>query len=138
MTAKEYLHSVRRELSEIKIKKGLLAQLRSRHSPGTIRYDKDRVQSTARNIQEDLAIDIVDQEREIEKSIKMLDMKRLDAYKLIDSLEDSKERQVLMLYFLFDQCYSIPEVAEKMGYSESHAYKVYRQAVAKIGQDDSK
>lgn len=134
MTAKEFLHAVRSELMEIKIKRGLLEQLRSRQLPGGIRYDKERVQSALGNVQEDLAIDIVDREREIERSIEMLNLKRAEAYKLIDSLEDSKERQVLMMYFLFEECYKISEVGKQIGYSTSHVYRVYREGLDKIEQ----
>ena len=63
------------------------------------------------------------------------------AMDMIDALEDSRERQVLTLFFLNPTVNLMEDVADLMHYSIQHIYRIYKSAIANcssIVNDESK
>lgn len=53
----------------------------------------------------------------------------------IDSLEDPRYCEVLEAYFV--DCKSIGDIAEDMGYTETHIYNLYREAITELTLSNS-
>lgn len=125
MTVKQYLYSVRDEQKEIEELDDRIRELRMSLLPGAIRYDKDKVQSSPEDALSRRTAEVVDYEQELADRMRMLTLKRQKAQEMIDTLEDSRERQALGLYFLSIGRPSMTKVAEKMGYTQRQTFRFY-------------
>lgn len=134
MTTKQFLYSVRDEQQEIRELNMRVYQLGMSLIPGAVRYDRDKVQTSLMDTNGDKMAELVDYEELLHKKLKRLYDKRQMAQALIDTLEDSRERQVLDLYFLDDSRPRMSDVADMMGYSRARVYAIYRDAFLHLPQ----
>ena len=71
---------------------------------------------------------------ELEERIKRLTEKgqvlRAEILEELDTLDDPKEVEVLELFFI--DCLEIPEIADVVGFTERHIYRLYSQGVTKL------
>lgn len=73
---------------------------------------------------------VIDLEGEILEQInEMLDIQK-EAYKIINALQDDTERLILQYYYI-DRL-EMDEIAAKIGYCPRQAYRIKKQALAKI------
>ena len=100
MTAKQFLYSVRDEQKEIEEIGDRIYELEMSLLPGAMRYDVDRVQVSPTDTTTDRMAEISDYMSELKRKQSALTDKRLKAQRLINHLTDSRERQVLDIYFL--------------------------------------
>ena len=90
--------------------------------PGAVRYDKDKVRSSAQNPMEELFAKIDEYERELAE----LNEERAKAILLVDDalqqMKDCKEQRVLMEYYIGR--IAISDIAAGMGITVRHWYIV--------------
>lgn len=134
---KQQLWRIRRELISAKIMREELNQLKAGLLPGAICYDADRVQTSPEDRQAEILAQAVDLEREICKKLWDLAEDYTRAYREIEALGDIRERQVLHLYFLNANGYSMEEVAAFMRYSQRQTYRIYQRGVQNVSRISS-
>lgn len=127
MGVKEFLRSVRRERLEIERMAERIQEKESALLPAAIRYDIDRVQSTPSDPMFEVVADIERYKKTLLKRYRRLIQRKEKAARMIDTLEDSRHRQVLQLYIL--DGLSMVGAADKMGYTDRAAYMFYAEAL---------
>lgn len=136
MTIKQYLRSIRNEQRELWILQEKREQLYYSLLPSGIRYDKDNVQVTSENAFPDKVIKMAELSNKIDKSIQHLTLRKAEAIDMINKLDNSNYRQVLMLYYIPDdknkRMMSWIDVAEKLGYSEDWIKHIHGYALKEL------
>lgn len=136
MTTKQYLRSIRNEQRELWILQEKREQLYYSLLPGGVRYDKDNIQITSENAFPDKVIKMAELSNKIDKSIQHLTLRKAEAIEMINKLENSNYRQVLLLYYIPDdknkKMMSWLDVAEKLGYSEDWVKHVHGYALKEL------
>lgn len=132
MDVKQYLFNIRNEYKEIGILQERIASLTLSLLPSGIRYDLDKVQTSPSDPMTERMIVIADYQSQLESQIDGLLVRHVEAQKLINTLEDSRERQILGLYFLNMPPKSMLEVAEIVGYSGRQTYRLFSSGLEKL------
>lgn len=138
---KRFLYAVRDEQKEIAELEERIADLRASLLPSAIRYDKDSVQTSVSDTITDKMIKIAEYDALLDRKLARLYARRAKAQKLIDTLTDSLERQVLSIYFLSDGRPTMEQVAGKLSYSFPHTYRMYKSGIEHLRsklKDDKK
>jgi len=117
MNIKSFLRACRDEQGEINILLRKREQLYSSLLPAGIRYDGDRVQTTPEDRMLERMPEIAELDKKISQQIRKLARRKAKAMGMINKLQDSKQRQVLTLYYLDNRRLSWEKVAAEMGYS---------------------
>ena len=136
MTAKTFLREVRHEQTEVARLESKLEYLKKSTLPGGIRYDKDSVQSSP----EDHMLETVTRyskdmdkyRRQLERHLRTIAPKRSRAIAMIARLDDPVQRQVLELFFLDSRRLTMEQVAEQMGKSVRHTFRIYKDALKNL------
>lgn len=99
--------------------------------PIAIRYDQDRVQTTPEDKVATLAAAVAD----LDVQLQELRMRKADLVSevadAIDKLDDDREKTILTAYYVGR--ISMEGIADKIGYSLSHCYRLRRQGVQHLG-----
>ena len=133
MKAKEYLKSIRNEQKELINLKAQKDSVYFSLLPSGIRYDRDRIQISPEDIFPDKVIRMTELTKEIDSHINYLERNKTKALRMIRKIENSKHRQVLILYYLTLNMDGLPmswiDVAELMGYSEDRVKHIHGDAL---------
>lgn len=129
MNVKSFLYSVRDEQKEIAELENRIAEAEASLLPAAIRYDRDKVQTSPSDQMTETMVKVAEYVDEMEKHKAKLADRRLKAQKMINMLENSRERQVLDLYFLSSNRLSMCQVGNLMNFSERWIYQIYEQAL---------
>ena len=140
MNVKRFLYAVRDEQREIAELEERIADLRASLLPSAIRYDKDSVQTSVSDTITDKMIKIAEYDALLDRKLARLYARRAKAQKLIDTLTDSLERQVLSIYFLSNSRPTMEQVAGKLNYSVQHTFRIYASGLEHLqkNKDESK
>lgn len=139
LSTKDFLKQVRKEMLEIKIKSDELEQVRMGLLPKALSYKSDKVQSSHNaDVVGDGVAKTDSIEQSIKQSIEQLKERYADAYEMIESLNDSTQRQVMHLYFLSNNIYTINQIADMMGYTERQIYRIYGDAMRKLDDNNNR
>ena len=126
--AQDYLLSL--QLLDERIDSKLSECTRLRHLSERVAASFDAVYSSGRNTRspvEDSVVKIVELEREIDADIdKLVDNKR-EAYRLLNQLDDHRERLVLELRYLRQQEW--PKIMLQMHVAEAQIYRIHRSSL---------
>lgn len=133
MSVKSLLKEVRKEMIEIKIKQDELEQMKMGLLPKAVTYkeNKENVSQKTDTIGKTLA-DVDSLEGYIADSIDKLKERYQKAYILVESLQDTVQRQVLHLYFLSKDAYTLEQIAEYLDYSDRQIYRIYKEAMENL------
>lgn len=101
-----------------------------------IRYDQDKVQTSPKDAVAEVMGDLVGLLKKQDKLRIAMTRAVADVAGLIDRVDD--KNLSLVMHYRYVACLSWRGVADKMGYSESHLFKLHDAAIKKILQDDSK
>lgn len=130
---KEFLYSIRNEAFEIKELKLRIEDLENQAAGlKGISYDGVRVQTSPQDSMSSKIVEIMNYEEQLSSKIKELNLRRQEAQRMIDTLTDTRERQVLDLYFLSDSRMSMNAVARAISYSERETYLIYQLALSHL------
>lgn len=136
MDAKQYLFNIRNEWKEIGILQDRIAAMSESLLPAGIRYDKDKVQTSPSDPMAGRMVEIADCQAQLEERITGLLARHKQAQSLIDTLEDSRERQVLGLYFLGTPPRTMNETAHEIGYSQQHTYRLFESGISNLRKNE--
>lgn len=130
---KAFLYSIRNEAFEIKELKLRIEDLENQATGlKGISYDGVRVQTSPQDSMSSKIVEIMNYEEQLSSKIKELNLRRQEAQRMIDTLTDTRERQVLDLYFLSDSRMSMNAVARAISYSERETYLIYQLALSHL------
>ena len=134
--AKDFLYSIRNEIFEIRELKLRIEELETQAAGlKAIVYDKPKVQTSPGDLMA-CKIAALDEYRDVlADKITDLNHRRQLAQNMIDRLADTRERQVLDLYFLSDRRMSMAAVAHAINYSERETYLIYQLALSHLCSD---
>ena len=133
MGAKEFLYSVRGEALEIKEIQDRIATLENQAAGlKAISYDGPKVQTSSQDTMTERIATIEGYREQLIRKVRDLNFRRQRAQEMIDTLADSRERQVLDLYFLSDTRMSMSAVARYISYSERETYLIYQLALSHL------
>lgn len=130
MNVKDFLYSVRNEACEIKELKMRIEDLENQATGlRGISYDSDRVQTSPQDSMSSKIVELVNYKDQLSSKINDLNLRRQKAQAIIDTLPETRERQVLDLYFLSEDKLRMYEVAQIMNYSQQQTYEYYRRGL---------
>lgn len=129
MTAKQFLYSIRDERGEIDEIKNRIYELEMSLLPGAIRYDSVKVDTSPTDKTTERLAEIADYKAELEGKLTSLTKRLRKAQKLIDTLDNSIQRQILNMYFLEMRRARMDDIASIIGYSTRQVYRAYTEAL---------
>jgi DNA-directed RNA polymerase specialized sigma subunit len=132
MTVKQFLYSVRDEQKEIEELTDRIYEMRMSLLPAGIRYDTDKVQTSPEDKLSECEAKIADYSMLLGQKKEALIQRRHRAQEMIDLLEDSRERQVLDIYFLSVKRLSMEDVSALIGYSRKQTFRIYKSALQNL------
>lgn len=133
MTVKTFFRQCRREIAEYRHMQERLDWLRSSLMPEAIRYKQVDVQTSGGGDRmAEVMPEILELERELQRRLHELITHQLQAYLMIGMIPDTKQRQVMMLYYLDNRILTWQQVAKEMGYTESAVYSIHKKALHDI------
>ena len=105
-------------------------ELQSCLLPSAIRYDTDPVQVSPEDHVSEIAAAVLDIERELWRLRARKAELVLEIGRAIDQLEDDREKTILTAYYVG----RVPmhEIAERIGYSLQHTYRLRKAGVAHL------
>ena len=95
-----------------------------------VRYDGDTSHNRYNNTTETALCLLADYETEADRLFAELVTVRKDTQRLIDSLSDTAQREVLTRRYIFRQKWE--EIAEEMNYSRQHVTRIHGRALQKM------
>lgn len=137
MTVKQFLYSVRDEQKEIEELTERIYEMHMSLLPSGIRYDTDKVQTSPTDTLTEYETKIADYSMMLDKKKDLLIKRREKAQGMISQLPDSRERQVLDIYFLSVKRPSMRDVAAMLNYSQRQTYRFYVSALEHLEKNMS-
>lgn len=138
---KEFFRQIRREQGEINHLGRMIKQEELLLLPKAIVYDKDKVQVSPEDKFTEVCARISDMQEEFGRSLAKLKTKQMEAEKMIRSLEDPDEREVLRWYYLTTEngrLLTWQEVAVHMNYYKRHVIRIHGNALIHLEKHGTK
>lgn len=132
MTVREELYSVRASQAEINILQERIEEARYSLYPHAIACDGDKVQTSPTDRMSEVEAKIDEYIRMMQAKLRPLIERKIRAERMIDKLEDSRQRQALSLYFLSSKRMSMEDVGKQMGYAQSRTYDFWRAGLEEL------
>lgn len=130
--AERYFQKLKELEEETKEQRLELEALRYRASgAGAIRYDKEKVMTSAENHMEDAVADIIRVEKMHEATIKTYEDKKAEAYNIIKQIPNINQRTVLIWIYIQNE--TIRSTAKKMFKAERSIYTLRKEAFNSFG-----
>lgn len=134
---KEWFRQVRKERYEIEHLKELIKSAEMGLLPSGIRYDRDRVQTSPSDTMSTVLSKAMDMENELKKSLANLQERHIEVEKLIQTLKNSDEREVLRYYYL-DTINGRPltweQVAIRVNFQVRQVHRIHERAMAALAE----
>lgn len=130
MRTKDYLYSIKYESKELDRMNDRIVEAELTLLPSAIRYDADKVQTTPDDPMLRMIAEVDSLKGDLAVRVERLTKRRRKAYDMIDTLEDSRHRQVLQEFFLGSWRTTMEDVAVSMSYSVREVYNLYSQAIS--------
>lgn len=126
--ATSYLIGIRSIEKRLHTKRLELEALRYKASgAGTIRYDKEQVQTSPGDYLAEAMADIIEIEKQIEKEERNVEKKKGKAYSIVRKIESPDQRIIIEWYYL--NGLSMIDTAERLNMSERSAYYLREDAL---------
>lgn len=138
MTAEEYLNALRTRSRELRALRAEINALEYAASgQGAIRYDKDKVQTSASNQMEKFAIEAYEKEEAYKQKVQQYEEERFRAYEIIKKIKDKDERVLLEWYYI--NVSTVKKIMDELAISERKFYNIRLSAIESFGRlrDDS-
>ena len=134
---KEWFGEIRKEQYEIEHLRLMIESAETGLLPSGICYDKDKVQTIPQDTMSKVLAKAVDMQNELEECVTMLQERRIEAERRIQTLENSEEREVMRYYYL-DNNHGKPltweQVGELMNYNRRHVLRLHGRALFNLMQ----
>lgn len=133
--AKMFLKDIRNETIELREMQERHAWLWGEILPKGMKIKEIQVQTSIEQDKlGDNRAEAIDLEKTIEDKMQKLVKKHIKAERLINQLDDSRQRLVLELYYLSIDRKTWSDVGKAMGYAESRIYDIHRSALAEMNK----
>lgn len=132
MSVKGELYRIRNTQKEINELKQRIDEEYYSLLPQAIRYDLDKVQTSPQDRMPDVMGQIDEHTRIMYDRLSHLLVRKQWAEHLINKLEDTRQRQVLDLYFLSVERMTMKKIADKMRYSEQQTFRYYSEGLKNL------
>lgn len=135
MDAKTFFRNIRLERREIRI---LTEQIYAKEMdllPSGIRYDKDQIQTSIEDHMTEKLAELGDYERKREKLLKSLIKRQTQAIDIVARIPDTKQRQVMEIYYFDNSNPTWDDISGEMGYERRYILKVHGDALAWINNN---
>jgi len=132
MSVKGELYRIRNTQKEINELKQRIDEEYYSLLPQAIRYDLDKVQTSPQDRMPDVMGRIDEHTRIMCDRLSHLLVRKQWAEHLINKLEDTRQRQVLDLYFLSVERMTMKKIADKMRYSEQQTFRYYSEGLKNL------
>ena len=96
--------------------------------PSGMRYDKVDVQTSVEDTMTEKMAELGDFENKRKKLVQNLQKRQAQAIEIISQIPDTKQRQVMEIYYLDVNNPTWEDVAEEMGYERRYILKVHGRA----------
>lgn len=145
MTPRELLNTCRKEMLEIIILAERREALEAGLLPRAIRLTWDRIKTHPEDHVSEVMAKVADLDDEIVKKMAPMMERQLEAQRLIETLDESRKRQALTLYYLTmyeekrgkfrkERLHTWDDVAEKLYYDTSYCRKLATDAIRELSE----
>ena len=133
---KKYFKTIRSEQLEIIRMLEMIERKELGLLPKAIVYDKDKIQTSPDDLLAKNEAEIADLTQIMRKKAAELRKKKVEAEKIVESLDYPEEREVMRLYYLsLKKDYRLfrwEEVAAKLGYTMRHTLRLHADALEQL------
>lgn len=134
MDAKRFFRDIRLERREIRILTDIIYAKELDLLPSGIRYDKDQVQTSIEDIYTDKLASLGDYEKKRNSLVNKLAKRQAEAIEIISRIPDTRQRQVMEIYYLDINNPTWDDVAREMGFERRYILKVHGEALGWINK----
>lgn len=132
MDAKTFFRAIRLERREIRILNEKIYAREMDLLPSGIRYDKDNIQISIEDTMTAKLAELGDFEQKRKDLLKTLSARQAQAIEIISRIPDTKQRQVMEIYYFDTSNPTWDDVAEEMGYDRRWILRVHGAALGWI------
>ena len=132
MDAKTFFRAIRLERREIRILNEKIYAREMDLLPSGIRYDKDNIQTSIEDIMSMKLAELGDYEKKRKELLRILTTRQAQAIEIISQIPDTKQRQVMEIYYFDTSNPTWDDVADEMGYDRRYILKVHGNALGWI------
>ena len=132
MDAKSFFRAIRLERREIRILNEKIYAREMDLLPSGIRYDKDNIQTSIEDTMTAKLAELGDFEQKRKDLLKTLSARQAQAIEIISRIPDTKQRQVMEIYYFDTSNPTWDDVADEMGYDRRYILKVHGNALGWI------
>ncbi len=135
MDAKTFFRQIRLERREIRF---LTEKIYAREMdllPSGMRYDKVDVQTSVEDTMTEKMAELGAFENKRKKLVQNLQKRQAQAIEIISQIPDTKQRQVMEIYYLDVNNPTWEDVAEEMGYERRYILKVHGRALGWVNDN---
>ena len=132
MDAKTFFRAIRLERREIRILNEKIYAREMDLLPSGIRYDKDNIQTSIEDTMTAKLAELGDFEQKRKDLLKTLSARQAQAIEIISRIPDTKQRQVMEIYYFDTSNPTWDDVADEMGYDRRWILRVHGVALGWI------
>ena len=133
MNAKAFLKMCRYELAELASLRERQAFLRGTLLPAGLKPKAVDVQTSGNTDKMSKVVpEIVELDKAIDAQLERIRDRQIEAERLIGTVDDGRYRALLRWYYLHYPPLSWAQVADEMGYAESHILRMHGEALKKV------
>ena len=132
MDAKTFFRAIRLERREIRILNEKIYAREMDLLPSGIRYDKDNIQTSIEDIMSMKLAELGDYEKKRKELLRTLTTRQAEAIEIVSQIPDTKQRQVMEIYYFDTSNPTWDDVADEMGYDRRYILKVHGNALGWI------
>ena len=132
MDAKSFFRAIRLERREIRILNEKIYAREMDLLPSGIRYDKDNIQTSIEDIMSMKLAELGDYEKKRKELLRILTTRQAQAIEIVSQIPDTKQRQVMEIYYFDTSNPTWDDVADEMGYDRRYILKVHGNALGWI------
>ena len=125
MDAKTFFRAIRLERREIRILNEKIYAREMDLLPSGIRYDKDNIQTSIEDIMSIKLAELGDYEKKRKELLRILTTRQAQAIEIVSQIPDTKQRQVMEIYYFDTSNPTWDDVADEMGYDRRYILKVH-------------
>ena len=132
MDAKTFFRAIRLERREIRILNEKIYAREMDLLPSGIRYDKDQIQTSIEDTMTAKMAELGDYELKRKELLRTLTTRQAQAIEIVSHIPDTKQRQVMEIYYFDTNNPTWDDVADEMGYDRRYILKVHGNALCWI------
>ena len=134
MDAKTFFRAIRLERREIRILNEKIYAREMDLLPSGIRYDKDQIQTSIEDTMTAKMAELGDYELKRKELLRTLTTRQAQAIEIVSHIPDTKQRQVMEIYYFDTSNPTWDDVADEMGYDRRWILRIHGNALEWINE----